>query len=94
LPISNTGLGVFGKLGLGIAYTSKGGSLVPPQSNANNTYARPLIGVGASYDLTQNWVADLSWTRLTKGGAFQNADLIALGVAYHFTDKYCGQFLC
>lgn len=94
LPIASSGVGVFAKLGLAIVKTSKGQSLVQPQTNANATYTRPLMAVGISYDLTQNWVTDLSWTQITKGGAFQNADLIALGFSYHFTDKYCGQFLC
>jgi hypothetical protein len=96
-PIQN--FAVFAKLGAIMMFKSYSGSLQPisptaPRLAATNNI-HPLIGVGASYDLTQNWVADLSWTRALKGGnGFQNADFLSVGISYHFVDEFCGQFLC
>jgi len=28
------------------------------------------------------------------GGQVGNLTMYALGISYHFVDKYCGQFLC
>ena len=88
---------VFGKLGIIDISKSVSGSLQPLSPDANPIKAtnsfHPLIGIGASYDLTSSWVADLSWTRALKGGnGFQNADFLAFGISYHFVDHYCGQF--
>lgn len=96
-PIQN--FAIFGKLGVTQISKSVSGSLQPISSSAPRIAAsnsiHPLIGIGASYDLTPNWVADISWTRALKGGnGFQNADFMGLGISYHFVDKYCGQFLC
>lgn len=96
-PIQN--FAVFAKLGAIEVSKSYSGSLQPISPTASrlastNTF-HPLIGLGVSYEITQNWVADLSWTRALKGGSgFQNADFIALGISYHFVDLFCGQFLC
>ncbi len=90
---------VFGKLGAIMMSKSYSGSLQPisptaPRLAATNNF-HPLVGLGVSYELTQHWVTDLSWTRALKGGnGFKNADFIALGISYHFVDEYCGQFLC
>lgn len=90
---------VFGKLGAIMMYRSMSGSLqpIPPATStfkATNSF-RPLIGLGANYELTQHWVAELGWSRALKGGnGFQNADFTYLGISYHFVDEYCGQFLC
>jgi opacity protein-like surface antigen len=63
--------------------------------NSTQTNAfRPLVGFGTSYDLTQNWVADLSYTRILPGSGIQTISMVALGISYHFVDLYCGQFLC
>jgi OOP family OmpA-OmpF porin len=102
--------GAFAKLGFAYIRKSASGSLAAcnsksasefPCSNTSSittgTQAnalRPLAAIGASYDFSQNWVADLSYTRITKGGGIQNADFISLGISYHFVDEYCGQFLC
>lgn len=90
---------VFGKLGAIMVSKSYSGSLQPispsePRLAATNNF-HPLIGLGVDYALTQNWVAELSWTRALKGGnGFENADFTSLGISYHFVDEYCGQFLC
>ncbi|OAI49224.1 hypothetical protein AYO45_00565 [Gammaproteobacteria bacterium SCGC AG-212-F23] len=93
-----TGFGVLGKLGLGIMSVTTSPSLaasLSSNSTSAQTSVRPLFGMGVSYDITQNWVADLTFTRITKGGSLKgNSDFTAFGIAYHFADKYCGQFLC
>ncbi|MCD6038967.1 MAG: hypothetical protein K0S27_367 [Gammaproteobacteria bacterium] len=95
-PFKNVAL--LGKLGVISIKQTRSGSLqpLPPaQSSGSSQHVRPLIGIGASYEINPNWVTDLSWTRALKGGGgFQNADFIAVGLSYHFVDKYCGQFLC
>lgn len=63
-------------------------------SNSYTSKVAPVFAVGASYDFNQSWVMDLSWTRYFVGTTVSSMDLYALGLAYHFTDKYCGQFLC
>lgn len=49
----------------------------------------PAFGVGAAYNITQNWVADLSWTRyigqIKINKDWQpNVDFLGLGIAYKF----------
>jgi opacity protein-like surface antigen len=108
MPVSK--FGVYGKLGVAYLRKSDSGSLAsckPTDANpfpcsltsslTTGTQAnafRPLLGIGVSYDLSQNWVADLSGTRVTKGSGIQSADFFALGISYHVVDEYCGQFLC
>lgn len=58
------------------------------------TYVRPTAGIGITYDINQNVQAELTLARVFGGGGLQPADLVGLGVSYHFVDKYCGQFLC
>ncbi len=90
---------VFAKLGATEISKSYSGSLQPisptaPRLAATNSF-HPMIGLGVNYEITQNWVAELSWTRALKGGnGFQNADFTSLGISYHFVDEFCGQFLC
>lgn len=98
-PVSSFNL--YAKAGMALVYQSLTGSCTGNPSNGSSgnisstqTTGRPVVGVGMSYDLNQNWVADLSFTRVLSGSKIQNADLAALGISYHFTDKYCGQFLC
>lgn len=55
---------------------------------------RPTITIGASYDVSQNWVADISLNTIMVGDSVKNVSFLALGLSYHFVDKYCGQFLC
>jgi opacity protein-like surface antigen len=54
----------------------------------------PTFTIGASYDLDQSWVVDVSATRLMVSGVISSMNFYALGISYHFVDKYCGQFLC
>lgn len=63
-------------------------------SSKYTTKYNPIIAIGASWDITQSWVTDISYSRLSVGGVVKNIDFIAVSLAYHFVDRYCGQFLC
>jgi hypothetical protein len=94
-PFWNSGFTVFGKLGFAYLRAVQSRKLTAQGSSSNNSGLHPLIGVGVGYDLTQNWVLDLSVTRvISRSSALPSPNLTALGISYHFTDKYCGQFLC
>lgn len=58
------------------------------------TKFNPIFSIGASYDITQSWVVDFSYTKLMTSGPANSIEFMALGIAYHFVDVYCGQFLC
>ncbi|MES2218271.1 MAG: outer membrane beta-barrel protein [Pseudomonadota bacterium] len=101
LPLVKSGFSVFAKLGMAVMYAGSSGSLEGDKTldpcgsgTSSKAAARPLYGVGVSYDLTQNWVTDISFTRVNGGGNIQTADMIALSFSYHIVDEYCGQFLC
>lgn len=63
-------------------------------SNAYTNKFSPVYGIGASYDINQNWLIEFDYMNFAVGGAMGNVTLYGLGLSYHFTDKYCGQFLC
>lgn len=97
------GLDLFGKFGAAYVVQSLSGSLSGcPESgcstcntNASNNGLRPVVGVGIDYHLNQNLRASLTATRIISGGgSIQPVDFVALGLAYEFVDRYCGQFLC
>lgn len=86
---------VFGKLGGAAVYVTTSGSLQPPLSN--KFQLRPEGAIGASYDFTQNWVVDLTASRIfgkNSGDSIPSINFISVGFSYHFVDDYCGQFLC
>ncbi|RDI39205.1 outer membrane beta-barrel protein [Aquicella lusitana] len=90
---------IFGKAGAAVVYERTSGALNPDLTrecglSTNEVKFRPTVSAGASYDLSQNWVADISWNRVMVGGAISSIDFYALGISYHFVDIYCGQFLC
>jgi opacity protein-like surface antigen len=100
-PFSNSGFDVYAKAGMAVVYAGSSGSLesnggTNPCSTGTSSKAsaRPLFGIGASYDLTPQWVAALEYTRYNGGGNVNTADFVALQISYHWVDKYCGQFLC
>ena len=85
---------VYVKGGPAYAYLTTSGGL---NSQGKTKYVgkiAPTLGVGASYDLNQNWVIDLSMNTLFAGGLISRATYVGLGLSYHFVNKYCGQFLC
>jgi hypothetical protein len=63
-------------------------------SSTKQNVVKPLVALGVSYDLGQNWQAELSWSRYFLGSLPKAINLLALGVSFHFVDRYCGQFLC
>lgn len=66
-------------------------------NSGSNTYGNklaPTFSVGISYNLNQSWVTDLSMTTYMVGGAVSSMTMFALGLSYHFVDRFCGQFLC
>lgn len=81
-------------------YQTTSGALNSPKQNGacgqskNTVKVVPTVSVGVGYDLNQNWVGDISWTRLATGGILKSVDFVAIGFSYHFVNKYCGQFLC
>ncbi len=96
LPIAESGFGIFGKAGLAYVNTSTTGSIGGFSiSRQRNSTVRPELAIGASYDITQRWVADLSYTTILYNSTYvKNPSFTALGISYHFVDEYCGQFLC
>jgi hypothetical protein len=54
----------------------------------------PAFAIGAGYDLSQNWVADISYNQVNVGSVVNTMKFYALGFTYHFVNTYCGQFLC
>ncbi len=101
-PFSTTGFGIFGKFGLGYFKYNTSGNINGTAVNRANipgdpskSGVRPILGLGVSYDITQRWVADLSYTRVLYNSSYvKNPDFIALGISYHLVDEVCGQFLC
>lgn len=94
-------LDVFAKGGMAVMYTSASGSIVdtvPAGTTGafarNSTTVHPTVAIGASYDLTQHWVAELTASEVFSNSKVQSATMISLGISYHFVDEYCGQFLC
>ena len=85
---------VFGKAGVAISYTAIPGSFNAACKTDYQHRVRPTFSLGASYDLTQSWVTDISWNQILMGSPLNNINYFALGIAYHFVDRYCGQFLC
>lgn len=103
-PFSTTGFGLEGKAGVSFLRKSSSGSLATNSSNGvagcssssnqTTTTARPEIGIGVSYDITDSWQVDLTANRVLGGGSVQSADFYAVGISYHWVTKKCGQFIC
>lgn len=99
-PFFETGIDAYAKAGLGILHATTATSFSASDimstctARKTTTTVRPMFGAGVSYDISQNWVVDLSYTRITAASDTKEADLLSLGISYHWADKYCGQFLC
>lgn len=98
LPLG-TSFNVFGKAGAAVVYQTTSGALNPSGTTecGKTTYEtnyRPTASIGVSYDLSQNWEAEISWNRLEAGNAAGSIDFYAFGFSYHIVSTYCGQFLC
>lgn len=98
LPFKNW-FDLFAKGGVGYTYVTKAGALntdlsEPCGKSSYETKVRPIIAIGADYNVNQNFVIDASWTRIMVGSIVGNVDFFAVGFSYHFVNEYCGQFLC
>lgn len=104
LPFAN--FSAYAKAGAALTYVTTAGGLNPtfdamsnpPVTCGSTSYKNkfsPTVSVGASYDLNQSWMVDASYNtiQLSSNGV-NSVHLYAIGISYHFTDKYCGQFLC
>lgn len=91
---------IYGKAGVAIVYKTVAGAFNPPpkgQTCGRNSYTTkfvPTYSVGASYNLGYNWLVDVSLNTIMVGKPINNVTLLAVGISYHFADRYCGQFLC
>lgn len=97
---------VFGKVGAAMTYLTTGGSINPETTKnelgndvitTSNTYKNKfsmVYALGASYDINQNWLIEFDYQTIAVGGSLGSMTLYGIGLSYHFTDKYCGQFLC
>ena len=66
-------------------------------TSGSNTYTvklSPTFALGISYDIDPSWQMDVSANRVLVGGPIGSMTMYALGLSYHFVDRYCGQFLC
>ncbi len=97
-PFSDTGFDIFGKAGIAVVHSSTSATVLTSQNTnghgATINKALPTLGVGVSYDITQNWVADFSANQIFGSGDVKSITFIAFGISYHIVDQYCGQFLC
>jgi len=94
------GFNAYAKAGVAIVEYTQAGLLAPNTTNpggpdgTNGFKPRPIIGLGIDYDFSQNWVVDISYSRILAGGNVPQANLLTAGFSYHAVDLYCGQFLC
>jgi opacity protein-like surface antigen len=91
------GFNVYGKVGAALVFYNQGGLLAPNpagKSGSSGMTMRPEIGAGVSYSFNPNWSVDFSGTRIMKGGAVPDSDMLTISFTYHAVDLYCGQFLC
>jgi opacity protein-like surface antigen len=94
---------IFGKAGIAVTYTSVTGSLNPTfnprkqQFCGKSKYTTkydPSLAVGVTYNITQGWTTDATYQMLLTGGPPGRMTFYSIGLAYHWTPRYCGQFLC
>jgi OOP family OmpA-OmpF porin len=96
LPFWNSGFDIFAKLGGAYFYTKTSGKVEDVSiGTSTSSVFRPAIALGVSYDMTQNWVAELTYTSIRYSNSqIKNPGILALGISYHLLDPVCGQFLC
>jgi opacity protein-like surface antigen len=88
---------IFAKGGLGIVYYSPSNAILTStgeEDSGGNVFFSPAYGFGVSYDITPNWVVDLSFYRIQGSDELEDIDFAGIGISYHFVNEYCGQFLC
>jgi OOP family OmpA-OmpF porin len=87
-PISNTGFNVYAKAGAAWVLVDQDlkqidGTNVTAISSSTDPI-RPVFGLGAGYDVTQNLTLDASFTRILGNNNLQNIDFYGAGLTYHF----------
>jgi len=95
-PLWDSGFAAFAKLGGAYFFAKTNGKVenVSIPSSTSSAF-RPEVALGVSYNMTQNWEADLSYTTLMYSNSqIKNPTFLALGISYHILDPVCGQFLC
>lgn len=70
----------YGKLGFAHINAGKEANL----PGGNKSEFCPTYGLGLSYDITTNVPIDISWRRVQQIGSIADADLLAIGISYHF----------
>lgn len=100
-PFGASPFSIYGKLGMTVTYFTVGAAFNPTYnppklsgSTAHSEKFSPTYSLGASYDINQSWQADLSINSVQVGSSIGSVSFYSIGISYHFTDKYCGQFLC
>lgn len=79
-----TGFGIYGKAGIAYVNAKVSSPVAGIKSETTNA-VRPTFGVGAQYEITSNVVADVSWTRVQKGGKLdKSTDFYGVGLSYNF----------
>lgn len=76
------GFNLFAKGGL--AYVDTSGTVSGIGFVGSSQDWRPLYGAGASYDLTPNVTADVSWTRIQNNNNIPSINFTAVGLSYYF----------
>ena len=86
---------IYAKAGAAILNYYKSADFYPNcEKSQTKLVYKPTITVGLGYDINQNWVTDVFWTRIMVGDIVKSIDFYGFGLSYHFVDVYCGQFLC
>lgn len=87
LPLQN-GISIYGKAGAAYLHEKAHASIAGFSSSETESKVLPTFGVGTSYDINSNLVADLSWNRIQKVGhshGLNSTDLVAVGLGYSFS---------
>lgn len=82
-----SGFSVFAKAGAAYAHQSafnQAYSNLEPSVDSNSNSILPLAGAGISYNFTQNFATDISYTRMFGNNNIGSINLIGLGVSYTF----------
>lgn len=97
-PIGESGFSLLAKGGFAVARSTSATCSINEDgsfSTGSTTSTKPAMAIGGSYDLSQNLVAEFTFNRIFVNGTIvKNADMVALGLTYHFVDTFCGQFIC
>lgn len=86
---------IFGKIGPAVVYERASSNITKLADDKSHRIGiTPTFSLGVGYNLTPNWLLDLTWTRLVNTKYLGKVDTVSLGISYHFVNRYCGQFLC